>query len=1274
MNDSSINPLLLTSSAHLENVEQLIKNLEKHTLDLDNFDEILSDRNRQELITKSFSVVTSNTMAMDDTPDDNFLIKSISLQNNGLNDGNVSMDSLFNQRDLFENDDAKKQQTPPANDQSIYNDQEVGFTWDDQYDTRANYRLTFSTEKQQQTDSKTGKPHKHKHHHRHAHHHHHQQQQPHHENRTTDSQSSSTYSDDGVTPNVANNMNDWSMRSSFNTLDQSVQIRNNKTPVPASRDQVANFVRSQSHPSSFSPQQQLINNNNNNNNNASSPNSSTTSSSSSASWRRMKESQRTTPGIEPKETRPPSPLSLYKIFQQKSQMAALSSPRSAFQYYRQQHDSIVPTNTDSMTISGEKMLTEKSKGSYSKTHTQIEKSSSQTNSGTDQAIQTSISVDSSSNSQMNSRFQHTPTMNYLQTHTGLNSPHHLAVPSRPSTEPISSSAIHKSLPDLAFISQYSKELPRSRTTSPLPPTTIPPSPSPSANTAQMVTSPVLTQQQKQDNERPRTLKSIKRYKNSKHSTEPLGVFYSPQLRKTFAAVPASAVINGSNETPTIIKMKLPPSSSFPRGRQQQQQQQQQTGTLKPCLKYGPRATSCDIQAILQERASPATILTVAQPKTDRDSMSPTSKRRCSEADAPGNRSDSQWPPNAHTAGSSNNINAYVIQELSRENHSDHDLTSLQQQNQTKKSVSFSDNIAKQLVEPCNPAIKFDPSPEIETFDDEDIPNNDHLAIALHGNQENLIKKPTLRYGEMRRCQTDIIVVDRIHHLHSFTESPPNEFRFKDTDALAPEQDDDDNNNNDEDDQAIMEKTHVNIIPNVDESPVLPPVISNTNESNPTVAKTISSKDKENKIPEQSTIMNASTITLIPTNDPMLDGLLERISIVIKRVFEIKRSEKTFFLSNDNNSRLDTLLKNDLCTILQDILEHGLKPQRKDLPVVKQMNLWKIIETSLEHGPALQVFYDAKQNAQNASLYWPYKFQAFIFALLNKNELINWLYHIMKQKEVLQRYYQLPDALILTYTLVTFNLFDRIMGQLEKLSPLAFRLIYKPDPIPANIDDPLTTSTISMHSTKNSGRDWFMTLSKRTTKTLTQPIVQSNTTARTSAPVIAATTTTTAIDADAQPADTLRSTLSRKLNSIFTRTNTTQPQRKTSSAVTARLPSSTPQTVRTQSPLSATQAARRPRLSNAFANTSAAATANKPVIISSPKLNNGNRTNNIRRGISPSVVVAPSPPSALNTTTAPPPPPTVPSSATAFQSKIPRPSLNVDKPKSARYRSTAVPPK
>ncbi|CAF3879023.1 unnamed protein product [Rotaria sordida] len=1238
MNDSTINPILLSSAAHLENVEQLIKNLEKHTLDLDNFDEILSDRNRQELITKSFSAVTSETMTIDDIPDDNFLVKSISLANNtstiaGYNDECLSMDSLLNHRELFENDDMKKQQTPSVNDQSLYNDQEGGFTWDDQYDTRANYRLTFSTDKPPQPESKTDRSHRHKHHHRHHHHHHH------HKHRTTDSQSSSNYSDDGVSPTIGNNMNDWSMRSSFNTLEQSIEHRENKTSITPTMDQQVTFIRSQSHPTSFSPQQQLPNNNNSQN--------SSTSSSSSASWRRMKESQRTTSGMEPKETRPPSPISLYKIFQQKSQTGATSSsPRSAFQFYRQQSDSTVPNNIDSMTISGEKMITEKPKSSYyQKKQIHTDRPSSQTNSSTDQAIQTSILLDSSSNSPMNSRFQSTPTTNYLQTHFDSNSPRHLAVPSRPSPLPVSSSSIHKSLPDLAFISQYSKELPRSRTTSPLPPTPNLPNSAFLTNNNNMISSPTVTQQQqKQESERPRTLKSIKRYKNSKHSTEPLGVFYSPQLRKTFAAVPASAVITGPNEGPTIIKMKLPPPSSFPKGRQQQ------TSNLKSCLKYGPRANSCDIQAMLQDRISPAPALPIPQPTSDKDSSSPTTKRRCSEADVTGGRPTNLWPPNTHTTGSSNNINNYVIQDLSHEHCSDYDLTSLQQQQyHTKKSVSFSDNIAKHLISPCNPAIKFDPSPELLHLHNDTTTNNDELAVALHGNQENLIRKTTLRYGEMRRCQTDIIVVDRIHHLHSFTESPPNEFRLQETDSLAPQQED-------EDDQTIMEKTHVNIIPIVEFSTT--PDIVDTNESNGTIEKMTSSNDKENKIPEQTLIMNASTTTLIQTNDPFLDGLFEKVTDIVKRIFEIKRSGKTFFLTNENNIQFDTLLKNGLCTTLQNILEHGLKPQQKDLPLAKQITVWKIIETSIDHGQALQVFYEAKQIAQNASLYWPYKFQAFIFALLNKNELINWLYHFMKQKEILQRYYQSPDALILTFTPTTFNLFDRIMAQLEKLSPLAFRLVYKPEPIPANIEEQLTTSTISLHSTKNSPRDWVMNISKRPSKTLTQPIVLPNTT----------NTTATTTNTTTQPTDTLRSTLSRKINSLFTKTNLTQPQRKNASAVTAKLPTSKPQTVRAQSPTSAAASARRPRLSNVFANATAAATTNKPVIVSSPKLNNGNRTGSIRRGISPSVVVAPSPPPALNTTG------TIPTSTTAFHSKIPRPSLNVDKPKSARYRSTGHPPK
>ncbi|CAF0807824.1 unnamed protein product [Adineta ricciae] len=1244
MDDSTINPLLLTSSAHLENVEQLIRNLEKQTLDLDNFEDILSNRNRQELITKSFTAVSSDAMGIDDTPEDNFLLKSISLTNTGelLNNENLSMDSLFNQRDIFENDDAKKQQTPPV-EQSLLMDQDGGFTWDDQYDTRANYRLTFSTDKAQHIDPKLGKSHKHKHHH-----HHHQ-----HRHRSTDFQTASMLSDDGISSNVANNMNDWSMRSSVNALEQSMEQDDQKpTPTTGIVHQQTAFIRSQSHPTSFSPQQQLPTNTASN----TSPNSSTTSSSSSASLRRMKDSQRTTSGIETKETRPQSPLSLYKIFQQKSQSAAATSintPRSAFQFYRQQSDSVVPNDPDNMTISGERMMPEKSRASYQQKQVPrlARPSSSQVSSGTDQAIQTSIFLDSTSNSQMNSRFQPTPTIppksesyDYLSTNTDSQSSNHLNVPSRPSPFPNSSSSIHKSLPDLAFISQYSKELPRSRTTSPSPLSANTPVPSSSTMNPTYASSSSTVSQQ--EPERPRTLKAIKRYKNSKHSTEPLGVFYSPQLRKTFAAVPASAVINGSSEAPTVIKMKLPPPSSYPI----KQQQQQQASTLKSCLKHGSRASSCDIQAMLQDRKSPAPTLVIPEPASNQDS-SPSSKRRSSEADMLSNRSNNLWPSDMVTTGSSNDLNHYVLPDYTHGRRSDHDLMLLQQ-NQTKKSVSFSENIAKHLMSPCNPAIKFDPAPEI-FVDDTDTAVNDELAIALHGDKDSLARRPTARYGEMRRCQTDIIVVDRIHHLHSFTESPPNEFNFQETDSLAPDPED-------EDDQTIMERTHVNIIPDTNEpAPSTPATTTTTVDEAKSIDGTMTaSNDKENKTPEQSMIMNASTVTLVPTNDPTLNGFIERTVLIVKRVFEIKLSGKSFFLANENNSGLDKLLKDDLCTLLQDILEHGLKPQAKDAPSAKQLNIWKIVEIMIDQGSSLQVFHEVKKIAQNASPYWLYKFQAFIFSLLNKNELINWLYHFMKQKEILQRYYQPREALILVASESTFKLFDRIMVQLEKLSPLAFRLVYKPDPIPADVNEQLNTSIMTMSSTKNSARDWVMTISRRASRNFTQPIIQPT----------SPTTATTNAATNSQSNDNFRSTLSRKINSLFTKTSTapTPQQRKTSSAVTAKLPSSKPQTTGTASPATA----RRPRLSNVFANASAAATTNKPVIVSAPKSTNGARTGAMRRGMSPSVVIAPSPPPTVNTTG------TTPSSTTTatFQSKIPRPSLNVDKPKSARYRSTAVPPK
>ena len=118
-------------------------------------------------------------------------------------------------------------------------------------------------------------------------------------------------------------------------------------------------------------------------------------------------------------------------------------------------------------------------------------------------------------------------------------------------------------------------------------------PSSSINIARTTPSPTLIQQQKQDCDRPRTLKSIKRYKNSKHSTEPLGVFYSPQLRKTFAAVPLSTITKGSNASPTLIKMKLNSPSLT-------QSEQHRTSNFKSCLNNQLKVNSCDIRSISQD--------------------------------------------------------------------------------------------------------------------------------------------------------------------------------------------------------------------------------------------------------------------------------------------------------------------------------------------------------------------------------------------------------------------------------------------------------------------------------------------------------------------------------------------------------------------------------------------------------------------------------------------------------------------------------------------------
>lgn len=288
-----------------------------------------------------------------------------------------------------------------------------------------------------------------------------------------------------------------------------------------------------------------------------------------------------------------------------------------------------------------------------------------------------------------------------------------------------------------------------------------------------------------------------------------------------------------------------------------------------------------------------------------------------------------------------------------------------------------------------------------------------------------------------------------------------------------------------------------------------------------------------------------------------------------------------------------------------------------------------------------------------------RFNVFSFDRLlffSKNQLINWLYNFTKQKDILLRYYNSPGALILLKTDPKFQLFDRIMVQLEKLNPLGFRLTYQaPAMTPSQLEETAGSPNGNGTTSRSSSRDWMRPIARRTTKTLTQPIPQPSHTQSPTSPVNVPTTDTQ------NPSETIRSTLTRRINALFNKNPTPQAQRKVSSAVTAKLPTPKASTVQISSPSST----RRGRLSNVFATspTPTSTTISKPVIASSPKLSSGQRSSSIRRAISPTIVVAPSPPPAINS-----------NNSTGFQSKIPRPSLNVDKPKSARYRSSALPPK
>ncbi|CAF3097950.1 unnamed protein product [Rotaria socialis] len=1036
MNDSMINSILLPSSIHLENLEQLIKNLEQQTLNIDNFENTLNNDNNQKLLDNSYLSVSSNTISIDNALDESFLLKSIKIKNDPTKDNHtdesISIDSLSVQRDLFIHEDLQQQNRPVSNDQSLCQDHDSGFTWDDQYDTQANYCIAFNIDKSQELDSKYDKS----------------------SRSQTNQKSNSVYSDDEILSNMINNINDWSMRSDCNAFEQPINRSEN--------------IHSQFHlPSSTWPQS--IQNNN--------------ASGSSTSWRQMKQNQRaTTQETDEQETRPLSPINLYKIFQQKSNAIAVS-PRIAFQPYRQQNDA------------SDKMTTEKSTTSQSHSHI-------------DQANQTSIHVDSSLNNQCQTT---SPIGSKSKSYDNLNLPCSAVAFS-----------INKSLPDLSFISQYSKELPRSQTTSP-----VPRSSSLFLNAARTTSSPTLVHLQKHDSDRPRTLKSIKRYKNSKHSTEPLGAFYSPQLRNTSTSTPNS----------TAIKMKLPSPSSI-------QSEQQQKLSLKSCLKYQSRANSCDIQVTLRDQKPRTSSSSIPTLSIDQDSNFRSRIDGFKSSDAI-----------YSTSNCPNNINSYQ-----REHHSEYDLPLLiEQVNQTKKSVSFSGNISKHALSSSN------------------------ASIAFNENKDKLKNRTIIRHGEMRRCQTDIIHIDPVLHRYTFNDSPPNEFCLQ------------------QDDDILMEESYGNVDEPLEENIVV--------SSSPFHSTKIASNENETNLCDQP---------MMTKNVSIFDYLLETIVDIIKRLFEIKQSEKSFFLNNENNLQLDSLLKNEFCTAIQNILEHG----RKDF---KKITLWKIIEMSMSQNSSSscsarqvpEIYSESKTMAQHISSNWLYRFQAFIFQLLNKNELINWLYYFTRQKDIIQYYYQPPDALVLVSIPATFNLFERIMTQLEKLTPLAFQLTYHVPNASLLNDDQLSTSMISVHSSKANARNWLMSISRRTSKNLTHSIVQNNSN------------------------ETIRSTLTKKFSTLFSRTNPQQQhqQRKSSSVVTTKLPEPK------QQPVSSEQL-RRLNQPDFVTNSLATATTNKSIVVSNEKLH-GSIPRNVASTTAPMGILS------------------------TFQTKMSRTSLNIDTPKSTKYH-TKVP--
>ncbi|CAF0835691.1 unnamed protein product [Didymodactylos carnosus] len=221
------------------------------------------------------------------------------------------------------------------------------------------------------------------------------------------------------------------------------------------------------------------------------------------------------------------------------------------------------------------------------------------------------------------------------------------------------------------------------------------------------------------------------------------------------------------------------------------------------------------------------------------------------------------------------------------------------------------------------------------------------------------------------------------------------------------------------------------------------------------------------------------------------ALVKTFANTVLRILEIKCGDHSYYLNNNSNHELDRTLRNEFCPQLREVLEDGLKQHAGSL-FSKKITLWRIIDLATPQNPQTRPYYEAKMKAQylqGSSVDWTDKLNAFIFSLLNFHELPNWLNHFKQQHELLITYYE-SSAFILVHS-DNNDIFECLTNQLEKLSPLPFRLKYS-ILTPHILTHHSPTSSTSSSSTTTNDKIHRPTQQKHPTTTTNKTPVSSST--------------------------------------------------------------------------------------------------------------------------------------------------------------------------------------